>query len=111
MFDVLIMYGGNTKKSDEDYVILDKLLDRTRVTMNRVPQRGEGVNLFIENFHVFFEVRQVYTTLDVTSDEHYERYRILADEAEIVEEFKNKEERNDTNNNFNYRSDSDICRI
>lgn len=49
MFDVLIMYGGNTKKSDEDYVILDKLLDRTRVTMNRVPQRGEGVNLFIEN--------------------------------------------------------------
>jgi hypothetical protein len=29
----------------------------------------------------------------VTSDEHYERYRILADEAEIVEEFKKKEER------------------
>ena len=95
MYDVLIMYGGNTTKSDDgdDYVLLDKLLDRTRVSMNRVPQRGEGVNLFIENFHVFFEVCQVYTTLDVTSDEHYERYRILADEAEIVEEFKKKEER------------------
>ena len=92
MYDVLIIYGGNTTKSDDDYVLLDKLLDRTRVSMNRVPHRGEGVNLFIENYHVFFEVRQVYTTLDVTSDEHYERYRILADEAEIVEEFKNKEE-------------------
>ena len=89
MCDVLIMYGGNTTKSDDDYV----LLDRTRVSMNRVPQRGEGVNLFIENYHVFFEVRQVYTTLDVTSDEHFERYRILADEAEIVEEFNMKEEK------------------
>ena len=88
MYDVLIIYGGNTTKSDDDYVLLDKLLDRTRVSMNRVPQRGEGVNLLIENYHVFFEVRQVYTTLDVTSDEHCERYRILADEAEIVEEFK-----------------------
>lgn len=87
------MYGGNTTKSDDDYVLLDKLLDRTRVSMNRVPHRGEGVNLFIENFHVFFWVRQVYTTLDVTSDEHYERYRILADEAEIVEEFKKSNER------------------
>ena len=35
------MYGGNTTKSDDDYVLLDRLLDRTRVSMNRVPQRGE----------------------------------------------------------------------
>lgn len=39
MYNVLIMYGGNTTKSDDDYVLLDKLLDRERVSMNRVPQR------------------------------------------------------------------------
>lgn len=48
MYDVLIRYGGNTAKHDDDYALLDKLLDCTRVFMNRVPQRGEGVNLFIE---------------------------------------------------------------
>ena len=60
--------------------------------MERVPCRGEGVNLFIENYHVFFNISQVYTTLDLTSEEHYERYRIVADNAEIVEEFKKKED-------------------
>lgn len=92
MYDVLIRYGGNTTKSDHNYEKLSKLLDGRRVFMNRFPQRGEGVNLLIENYHVFFVVHQVYTTLDVTSDEHNERYRILADEAEILEEFKKKEE-------------------
>ena len=55
MYDVLIIYGGNTKKSDDDYVLLDKLLDRTRVSMNRVPQRGEGVNLLIEQYCIAYE--------------------------------------------------------
>ncbi len=88
MYNVLIMYGGNTTKSDDDYEKLKELLDRRRVFMNRVPQRGEGVNFFIENYHVFFEVCQVYTTLEVTSNDTFERYRILADEAEIIEKMR-----------------------
>lgn len=80
-------------KSDHDYEKLSELLDGRRVFMNRVPQRGEGVDIFIENYHLFFEVRRVYTTLEVTSNETFERYRLFADEAEIVEEFNKKEER------------------
>ena len=90
---VMIQFLGNsTPEHDNDYEILDKLIDRLWVDMERVPCRGEGVNLFVENYHVFFEIKQVYTTLDLTSAEHYERYRIIADNAEIVEEFKKKEE-------------------
>ena len=91
MNEVLLMYGGNHNKPDEDYDLLDMLLDRTKVQMNRVPQRGEGVNLIIDNYHVFFEVGQVYTTLDVTESEHFEKYRIWISDAEIVEEFKKKQ--------------------
>lgn len=87
----IIFWGNSTTEHDDDYAILDKLIDGLWVNMEGVPCRGEGVNLFIENYHVFFEVKQVYTTLDLTSEEHYERYRIVADNAEIVEEFKKKE--------------------
>lgn len=90
MKKVLLMYGGNTDKSDTDYDLLYDLLDRTRVEMNRVPHVGEGVNLFIDDYHVFFEVGQVYTTLDLTANEHFERYRIWIKEAEIVEKIKKK---------------------
>ena len=91
MNEVLLMYCGNHNKPDDDYDLLDMLLDRTKVQMNRVPQRGEGVNLLIDNYHVFFEVGQVYTTLDVTDDKHFEKYRIWISDAEIVEEFKKKQ--------------------
>ena len=91
MNEVLLMYGGNHNKPDDDYDLLDMLLDGTKVQMNRVPQRGEGVNLIIDNYHVFFEVGQVYTTLDVTDDKHFEKYRIWISAAEIVEEFKKKQ--------------------
>lgn len=93
MKKVRIVFGGNSdNEHDDDYPILDKLIDGLWVNMERVPCRGEGVNLFIKNYHVFFNISQVYTTLDLTSEEHYERYRIVADNAEIVEEFKKKEE-------------------
>ena len=88
----IVFLGNSTTEHDDDYAILDKLIDGLWINMERVPCRGEGVNLFIENYHVFFEVKQVYTTLDLTSEEHYERYRIVADNAEIVEEFKKKED-------------------
>lgn len=45
MYDVLIIYGGNTTKSDDDYELLGRLLDRTSVSMNRVPQIAGGVDL------------------------------------------------------------------
>lgn len=93
MTDVLVIYGGNSRRSDHEdmyYSVLEELLDHRILRMERVPSVGEGINLFIDRYHVFFNVRQVYTTLDLTSDEHYEKYRIWADNAEIVEEFKKK---------------------
>ena len=89
------MYVGNHNKPDKDYDLLDMLLDRTKVQMHRVPQRGEGVNLLIDNYHVFFEVGQVYTTLDLTEGKHYERYRIWISDAEIIEQIKKNESKND----------------
>lgn len=93
MTDVLVIYGGNSRssrKEDRDYPVLEELLEHRRLRMERVPNVGEGINLYIDRYHVYFDVRKVYTTLDVTADEHYEKYRIWADNAEIVEEFKKK---------------------
>ena len=37
---------------------------------------------------IYMEVKKVFTTLDLTADEHFETYRIWLDFAEIVEKYK-----------------------
>jgi hypothetical protein len=56
--------------------------------MQRVPCIGEGINLHTDKYHIYMEVEKVYTTLDLTADEHFETYRIWLDFAEIVEKYK-----------------------
>jgi hypothetical protein len=89
MKKVMINYGGNSAgHGDDDYDILDMELDRRVLYMQRVPCIGEGINLHTDKYHIYMEVEKVYTTLDLTADEHFETYRIWLDFAEIVEKYK-----------------------
>ena len=57
---IVIYYGGNTKGKDEDQDLLIELLEFTEIEMERVPQVGERLCLYLDHYRVYADVTNVY---------------------------------------------------
>ena len=96
---VRIYYGGNSRKSsrgNDDYPILDKLLDNIVIDLQRVPCTGEWMSFVLDDYCINAIVERVYTNYTEPGNPHIkpgyhgDSYAILLDEAEIVEVYKKR---------------------
>lgn len=90
---IVLYYGGNSNKRTEDYETLYRLLDRREIHLSRVPQRGEVLCLFIDDYCIDMEVSKVFVNYCPAGNKYIkssawgEWYGINVDNAEIVEEY------------------------
>ena len=102
---VTIYYGGNSSKhsrrGDDDYPILEKLLDNICIDLQRVPCQGECMSFVLGDYCINAMVARVYTNYTEPGNPHIrpeffgDRYAILLDDAEIVEEYKTRKAKED----------------
>ena len=88
---IILYYGGNSKKDTDDYDRLMELLEFTEIEMERVPNKGETITLYLEDCRITADVTHVYPHYCPVGNKFIrerawgESYGISLDNAEIVE--------------------------
>ena len=97
---VTIYYGGNSRGSsrgNDDYPILEKLLDNIVIDLQRVPCKGECMSFVLDDYCINAMVERVYTNYTEPGNPHIkpeyfgDHYAIQLDEAEIIEVYKKRD--------------------
>lgn len=88
---IVIYYGGNRVGRNDNYDELMRLLEYTEIEMSRVPNKGEVLTLYLENYCIDMKVTQVFPHYCPEGNEFIkerawgEWYGISVDEAEIID--------------------------
>lgn len=76
--------------------IISKLIDNLDIELSRVPNVGESLSLWVEDYWLDMKVRQVFTNYCIPGNPHIkerawgEGYAVFVDDVMIVEEYRKK---------------------